>query len=98
MADAATLVEFGMAVPRQSSSGFPAQGCRVSVPHAWWCLSLVDDIQRKHAQVAGTAEEEFLLADVQGGSTQQPVSHKRCLDDDNEVYAAKRQQLHLIGC
>ena len=56
-------------------------------------LNLVDEIQRRHAQVAGTEEEEFLLADTQAGSTQQAVSHKRCLDDDDEVYAARKQQV-----
>ncbi|DBA67168.1 TPA: hypothetical protein ACH3X2_001486 [Trebouxia sp. C0005] len=56
-------------------------------------LTLVDEIQRRHAQVAGTAEEEFLLANTQAGSTQQAVSHKRCLDDDDEVYAARKQQV-----
>ena len=40
-------------------------------------LSLVNEIQRRHIQIAGTAEEEFLLADTQRGSTQQAaVSHK----------------------
>ena len=34
-------------------------------------LSLVDEIQSRHAQVAGTAQEEFLLANAQAGSTQQ---------------------------
>ena len=33
------------------------------------------------------------MADTRGGSTQQAVAHKRCLDDDEEVYAAKKQQL-----
>ena len=33
-------------------------------------LTLVDEIQRRHAQVAGTAEQEFLLADSQGNGTQ----------------------------
>ena len=57
-------------------------------------LSLVEEIQRRHGQVAGTAEEEFLLADAQGDdSTQQTVPHKRGLDDDDEVYAAKKQQV-----
>ena len=57
-------------------------------------LSLVDEIQHRHAQVAGTAEEEFLLADARAGSTQQTtMAYKRTLDDDDEVYAAKKQQL-----
>ena len=56
-------------------------------------LTLVVEIQRRHAQVAGTAEEDFLLADPQGGSAQEAVSHKRCLDDDDEVYAARKQQV-----
>lgn len=29
-------------------------------------LTLVDEIQRKHAQVAGTISKEFLLEDSQG--------------------------------
>ncbi|DBA87361.1 hypothetical protein WJX77_011405 [Trebouxia sp. C0004] len=33
-------------------------------------LGLVDEIQRRHAQVAGTAEEEFLLAGNQGNGEQ----------------------------
>ncbi|KAL0026887.1 hypothetical protein WJX77_009160 [Trebouxia sp. C0004] len=56
-------------------------------------LALVDETQRRHAQVAGTAEEEFLMAEAQGGSTHQTASHKRCLDDDDEVYAARKQQI-----
>ena len=56
-------------------------------------LTLVDEIQRRHAQVASTAEEDLLLADPQGVSAQEAVSHKRCLDDDDEVYAARKQQV-----
>ena len=33
-------------------------------------MSLVDEIQRRHAQVAGTAEEEFLLAGNPGNGNQ----------------------------
>ena len=55
-------------------------------------LSLVEEVQRRHTQVAGTAEEEFLLADAQG-SSQQVISHKRSLEDDDEVYAARKQQV-----
>lgn len=33
-------------------------------------LGVVDEIQRKYAQVAGTADEEFLLAGNQGNVTQ----------------------------
>ena len=54
-------------------------------------LTLVDEIQRRHTQVAGTAEEGVFLADVQG--PQQAISHKRTLEDDDEVYAAKKQQM-----
>ena len=43
--------------------------------------------------MAGTAEEEFLLADAHGSGTQQTVAHKSCLEDDEEVYAAKKQQI-----
>ena len=56
-------------------------------------VSLVDEIQRRHAQIAGTAEEEFLLADTPKGKAQQATALKRCLDNDGEVYAAKKQQL-----
>lgn len=31
-------------------------------------LSLVEEILRRHARVAGTAEEELLLADAHGGN------------------------------
>ena len=55
-------------------------------------LTLVNEIQRRHTQVAGTAEEEFLLADAQG-NPQQVTSHKRTLEDDDEVYTAKKQQI-----
>ncbi|KAA6423629.1 MAG: hypothetical protein FRX49_06201 [Trebouxia sp. A1-2] len=63
-------------------------------------LTLVDEIQRRHAQVAGTAEEEFLLANTQAGSTQQAVSHKRCLDDDDEdarEYLAEMATITPVG-
>ena len=40
----------------------------------------------------GTAEEEFLLARTQG-NTQQAATHKRTLEDDEEVYAARKQQI-----
>ena len=33
-------------------------------------LTLVDEIQHRHAQVAGTAEQEFLLADSQSNGNQ----------------------------
>ena len=36
------------------------------MPHAGGDLSLVDETQRRHAKVAGTAEEGFLLAGNQG--------------------------------
>ncbi|DBA77361.1 TPA: hypothetical protein ACH3X2_000878 [Trebouxia sp. C0005] len=54
-------------------------------------LNLVDEIQHRHSQVAGTAEERFLLTSAQRSSTQ-TSAQKRCLDHDEEVYAGQKQQ------
>ena len=91
VADAATLVEVAWLCPGKAAVQFRRKGAESVCRMLGGDLALVDEIQRRHAQVAGTAEEDFLLA--QDGSTQQVVSHKRCLDDDDEVYAAKKQQV-----
>ncbi len=93
VADAATLVEIAWLLPGKKAASFRRTGAESVCRMLGGDLSLVDEIQRRHAQVAGTTEEEFLLADPQGGSAQQVVSHKRCLDDDEEVYAARKQQV-----
>ncbi len=93
VANAATLVEIAWLCPGKAAVQFRRKGAETVCRILGGDLTLVDEIQHRHAQVAGTAEEEFLLADAQGGNTQQPVSHKRCLDDDDEVYAAKKQQV-----
>ena len=93
VADAATLVEIAWLCPGKAAVAFRRKGAESVCRMLGGDLSLVDEIQRRHAQVAGTAEEEFLLANAQCGSTQQVVSHKRCLDDDDEVYAARKQQV-----
>ena len=94
VADAATLVEIAWLLPGRAAGAFRRKGAESVCRMLGGDLSLVDETQRRHAQVAGTAEEEFLLADAQGGdSAQQTVSHKRGLDDDDEVYAAKKQQV-----
>lgn len=57
---------------------------------------MVDEIQRRHAQVAGIAEQQFSLADAQNDRQQTVVPHKRTLDSDDEVYAKKLQILRQI--
>ena len=89
----ATLVEIAWLCPGKAAVTFRRKGAESVCRMLGGDLALVDEIQRRHTQVASTAEEEFLLAGTQGGSTQQVVSHKRCLDDDDEVYAAKKQQV-----
>ena len=93
VADAASLVEIAWLCPGKAAVQFRRKGAESVCRMLGGDLSLVDEIQRRHAEVAGTTEEEFLLANAQGGSNQQAVSHKRCLDDDDEVYAARKQQV-----
>ncbi len=95
--DATTLVEIAWLCPGRAATEFRRKGAETVCRMLGGDLSLVDEIQHRHAQVAGTAEEQLLLADVQG-SPQQVTSNKRCLDDDYEVYAAKKRQvLRQIG-
>ena len=91
VADAATLVEIAWLCPGKAAVTFRRKGAESVCRMLGGDLTLVDEIQRRHTQVAGTAEEGFLLADVQG--PQQAISHKRTLEDDDEVYAAKKQQM-----
>ena len=91
VADAATLVEIAWLLPGKKAASFRRKGAETICRILGGDLTLVDEIQRRHTQVAGTAEEGFLLADVQG--PQQAISHKRTLEDDDEVYAAKKQQM-----
>ena len=92
VADAAILVEIAWLCPGKAAVQFRRKGAESVCRMLGGDLTLVDEIQRRHTQVAGTAEEEFLLADVQG-SPQQAISHKRTLEDDDEVYTAKKQQI-----
>ncbi len=92
VADAATLVEIAWLLPGKKAASFKRKGAETVCRMLGGDLTLVDEIQRRHTQVAGTAEEEFLLADIQG-SSQQVISHKRTLEDDDEVYTAKKQQI-----
>ena len=73
----ATLVEIAWLLPSKSAGAFRRKGAESVCRMLGGDLSLVDEIQRKHAQVAGTAEEEFLLADAQGGGSTQQQCHKR---------------------
>ncbi|KAL3143130.1 hypothetical protein ABBQ38_003399 [Trebouxia sp. C0009 RCD-2024] len=92
VADAATLVEVAWLCPGKAAVAFRRKGAESVCRMLGGDLTLVDEIQRRHTEVAGTAEEEFLLADAQD-SPQPVTSHKRCLDDDDEVYAARKQQI-----
>ena len=70
VADAATLVEIAWLCPSRAATDFRRKGAETVCSMLGGDLSLVDDIQRRHAQVAGTAEEEFLLAGNHGNHKQ----------------------------
>jgi len=73
VADAATLVEIAWLVPGKAAAAFRRKGAESVCRLLGGDLSLVDEIQRRHAQVTGTVEEGFLLAGSggnQGSSTQ----------------------------
>ena len=69
VADAATLVEIAWLLPGQKAVSFRRKGAETVCRVLGGDLSLVEDVQRRHAQVAGTAEQEFLLADAQGSGS-----------------------------
>ena len=93
VADAATLVEIAWLCPGKAAMTFRRNSAESVCRMLGGDLSLVDEIQHRHAQIASTAEEDFLLADRQGYDKQQAVAQKRSLDDDEEVYAAEKQQV-----
>ena len=68
VADAATLVEITWLCPGRAAREFRRKGAETVCRMLGGDHSLVDDIQCRHTQVAGTAEEEFLLAGNQGNS------------------------------
>ena len=70
VADAATLVEIAWLLPGKKAVSFRRKGAETVCRMLGGDLTLVDEIQRRHAQVAGTAEQEFLLADSRGNGTQ----------------------------
>ena len=69
VADAPTLVEIAWLLPGKRAARFRRRGAETVCRMLGGDLTLVDEIQRRHAQVAGTAEQEFLLADTQGNGT-----------------------------
>ena len=62
VADAATLVEIAWHCPGEVAQKFKRNSAEKVCRLLGGNLTLVDEIQRRHAQIAGTAEEEFLLA------------------------------------
>lgn len=66
VADAPTLVEIAWLLPGKRAARFRRRGAETVCRMLGGDLTLVDEIQRRHTQVAGTAEEEFLLAGNQG--------------------------------
>ena len=66
VADAATLVEIAWPLPGKAATQFRRNGAGIVCRMLGGDLSLMDEIQRRHAQVASTAEQEFLLVDNQG--------------------------------
>ena len=93
VADATTLVEIAWLCPGKTAVQFRRKGAESVCRMLGGDLTLVDEIQQRHEQLNGTAEEDFLLAHTQGGSAQQAASQKRGMDDDDEVYAARKQQV-----
>ena len=73
VADAATLVEIAWLCPGKAAVQFRRKGAESVCRMLGGDLTLVDEIQRRHAQMAGTAEQEFLLADRQGNGNQMTV-------------------------
>ena len=70
VADAATLVEIAWLCPGKVATAFRRKGAESVCHMLGGDLSLVDEIQCRHAQVASTAEEEFVLAGNQGNRNQ----------------------------
>ncbi|KAL8894682.1 MAG: hypothetical protein Q9207_008442, partial [Kuettlingeria erythrocarpa] len=70
VADAATLVEILWWLPGKKVASFKRKGAETVCRILGGDLALVDDIQHRHTQVSGTAEEEFLLAGNQGNGNQ----------------------------
>lgn len=70
VADAATLVETAWHCPGKVADNFKRTGAESVCRILGGNLTLVVEIQRRHAQVAGTVEEQFLLAGNQGNTSQ----------------------------
>ena len=96
VADARTLVEVAWLCPGRAATEFRRKGAESVCRLLGGDLSLVDEVQHRHAQVAGSAEEAFLLH-KDGASNDTAVTaaaaNKRGLDEDDEVYATKKRQL-----
>ena len=71
VADAATLVEIAWLCPGDQATEFRRKGAESVCRMLGGDLTLVDEIQQRHAQVSGTAEEEFLLAGTVKKSVQE---------------------------
>ena len=59
VADAATLVEVAWLCPGKAAIAFRRQGAETVCRMLGGDLTLVDEIQHRHAQLACTAEEHF---------------------------------------
>ena len=68
VADATTLVELAWLLPGKAAAVFRRKGAEKVCRMLGGDLTLVDEIQRRHAQIAGTAEEAFLLAGNPGNN------------------------------
>ena len=70
VANAATLVEIAWLCSGKAALQFRRKGAESMCRVLDGDLTLVDEIQRRHAQVAGTAKQDFLQADNQGNGNQ----------------------------
>lgn len=52
-------------------------------------LSLVNEVQQRHTEVAGTVEEEFLLTSTVPSGAE---NNKRNLDGDADLYLARKKR------
>ena len=87
-ADAATLVEIAWLCPGHAAAAFRRKGAESVCRMLGGDLSMVDEIQRRHAQVAGTAEESFLLTSTQGATQTAVQGLPYTLDQLQQMQAA----------
>ncbi len=90
-ADTATLVEIAWLCPGKAAKEFRRQGAVTLCRALGGDLTLVDEIERRHVQVAGTETERLLLGD--GG--QALVGQKRAREEHEQVLGLLERKVAL---